>query len=65
VATWDFANNAMTMQVGSNPLVSITPTANMADSIGTITGFRMYPRTIAAGAYLDIDSVTIETTVLP
>jgi len=61
VATWDFVDNTMTLQVGDNAPVSITPTANMADTIGTITGFRMYPRNIVAGDYLDLDSVTIET----
>ena len=61
VATWDFANNTMTLQVGDNAPVSITPTANMAATIGTITGFRVYPDTIVAGDYLDLDSVKIET----
>jgi hypothetical protein len=61
VATWDFASNTMTLQVGDNAPVSITPAANMAATIGTITGFRMYPDSIAAGDYLDLDSVTIET----
>jgi hypothetical protein len=61
VATWDFVNNTMTLKVGDNAPVSITPAANMADTIGTITGFRMYPRTIVAGDYLDLHSVTIET----
>jgi hypothetical protein len=65
VATWDFVNNTMNMQVGSNNPMSITASANMATSIGTVTGFRMYPRTIAAGDYLDLDSVTIETTAVP
>ena len=62
VATWDFVNNTMTLQVGNNAPVSITPTANMAATIGTITGFRVYPDNITAGDYLDLDSVTIETT---
>jgi len=65
VATWDFVNNTMTLKVGDNAPVSNMPAANMADTIGTITGFRMYPRTIAAGDYLDLDSVTIETTAVP
>jgi hypothetical protein len=60
VATWNFINNTMTLAVGDNDPVSITPTANMAATIGTITGFRMYPRSIVAGDYLDLDSVTIE-----
>lgn len=61
VATWDFAKNTMTLQVGDNAPISITPAANMAATIGTITGFRLYPDSIAAGDYLDLDSVTIET----
>jgi hypothetical protein len=61
VATWDFANNTMTLSVGDNAPVSISPTANMAATIGTITGFRLYPDTIAAGDYLDLDLVKIET----
>jgi hypothetical protein len=61
VATWDFANNTMTLTVGDNAPVSITPSANMAATIGTITGFRLYPNSIAAGDYVDLDSVTIET----
>ncbi|MGA1137603.1 MAG: hypothetical protein ACO30K_15420, partial [bacterium] len=61
VATWDFANNTMTLAVGDNAPVSITPAANMAATIGTITGFRLYPDNIAAGDYLDLDSVKIET----
>jgi hypothetical protein len=61
VATWDFVNNTMTLDMGGGNVSSNTPAANMAASIGTVTGFRMYPRTIAAGDYLDLDSVTIET----
>jgi hypothetical protein len=61
VATWDFANNTMTLTVGDNAPVSITPTANMAATIGTITGFRLYPDNIAAGDYLDLHSLKIET----
>jgi hypothetical protein len=65
VATWDFANNTMTLDMGGLNVSTITPAANMAASIGTITGFQMRSQSFVAGDYLDMDSFTIETTAVP
>ncbi len=65
VATWDFVNNTMTLDMGGGNVSTITPAANMAASIGTITGFQMRSQSFVAGDYLDMDSFTIETTAVP
>jgi hypothetical protein len=65
VATWDFVNNTMTLDMGGLNVSTITPAANMAASIGTITGFQMRSQSFVAGDYLDMDSFTIETTAVP